>query len=43
MDILLKDDFEKEGLSLPEITAKLLCSLEAAMHRAMKDKSILQL
>ena len=35
---LLKDDVEKGDLNRPEMTAKLLCTLETAMHRAMQEK-----
>ena len=35
---MLKDDVEEGDLNRPEITAKLLCTLETAMHRAMKEK-----
>ena len=36
--LLLKDDIEKGDLNRPEMTAKLLCTLETAMHRAMREK-----
>ena len=36
--LLLKDDIEKGDLNRQEMTAKLLCTLETAMHRAMKEK-----
>ena len=36
--LLLKDDIEKGDLNRPEMTAKLLCTLETAMHRAMQEK-----
>ena len=36
--LLLKDDIEKGDLNRPEMTAKLLCTLENAMHRAMQEK-----
>jgi len=36
--LLLKDDIEKGDLNRPEMTAKLLCILENAMYRAMREK-----
>ena len=36
--LLLKDDIEKGDLNRPEMTGKLLCTLETAMHRAMREK-----
>ena len=36
--LLLKDDFEKGDLNRPEMTAKLVCTLETAMHRATQEK-----
>ena len=36
--LLLKDDIEKGDLNRPEMTAKLICTLETAMHRAMREK-----
>ncbi len=36
--LLLKDDIEEGDLNRPEMTAKLLCTLETAMHRAMQEK-----
>ena len=36
--LLLKDDIEKGDLNRPEMTAKLICTLETAMHRAMQEK-----
>ena len=36
--LLLKDDIEEGDLNRPEMTAKLICTLENAMHLAMKDK-----
>ena len=35
--LLLKDDIEKGDLNRPEMTAKLLCTLETAMYRAMRE------
>ena len=40
--LLLKDDIEEEDLNRPEMTAKLLCTLETAMHRSMQENNILQ-
>ncbi len=34
----MKDDIEEGDLNRPEMTAKLLCTLETAMHRAMQEK-----
>ena len=36
--LLLKNDIEEGDLNRPEMTAKLLCTLETAMHRAMQEK-----
>ena len=36
--LLLKDDLEEGDLNRPEMTAKLVCTLENAMHRAMQEK-----
>ena len=36
--LLLKDDIEEGDLNRPEMTAKLLCTLETAMYRAMQEK-----
>ena len=36
--LLLKYNIEKGDLNRPEMKAKLLCSLETSMHRAMKEK-----
>ena len=36
--LLLKNDIEEGDLNRPEMTAKLLCTLENAMHRAMQEK-----
>ena len=36
--LLLKDDIEEGNLNRPEMTAKLICTLETAMHRAMQEK-----
>ena len=36
--LLLKDDIEKGDLNRPEMTAKLLCTLETAMYIAMQEK-----
>ena len=35
---MLKDDIEEGDLNRSEMTAKLLCTLETAMHRAMQEK-----
>ena len=35
---MLKDDIDKGDWTLREMTAKLLCTLETAMHRAMQEK-----
>ena len=35
---MLKDDLEEGDLNRPEMTAKLLCTLETAMYRAMQEK-----
>jgi len=35
---LLKDDMEDEDLNRPKMTAKLLCTLETFMYRAMQEK-----
>ena len=36
--LLLKDDIEEGDLTRPEMTAKLVCTLETAMFRAMQEK-----
>ena len=36
--LLLKDDIEKGDLNRPEMTAKLICTLETAMYRSMREK-----
>ena len=36
--LLLKNDLEEGDLNRPEMTAKLICTLETAMYRAMKEK-----
>ena len=36
--LLLKNDIVEGGLNRPEMTAKLICTLETAMHRAMQEK-----
>ena len=36
--LLLKDDIEKGDLNRPEMTAKLVYTLENAMHRTMQEK-----
>ena len=36
--LLLKDDIGKGDLNRPEMTAKLLCNLGTAVHRAMQEK-----
>ena len=36
--ILLKDDIEEGDLNRPEMIAKIICTLETAMHRAMQEK-----
>ena len=36
--LLLKDDIEEGDLNSPEMTAKLVCTLENAMYRAMREK-----
>ena len=35
---MLKDDIEEGDLNLPEMKAKLICTLETAMFRAMQEK-----
>ena len=35
---MLKDDIEEGDLNRPEMTAKLICTLETAMHRAIQEK-----
>ena len=35
---MLKDDIEEGNLNRPEMTAKLIYTLETAMHRAMQEK-----
>ena len=34
----MKDDIEEGDLNRSEMTAKLVCTLETAMHRAMQEK-----
>ena len=41
--LLLKDDIEEGDLNRPEMTAKLVCTLETAMYRACKKNNIQQL
>ena len=36
--LLLKNDIEEGDLNRPEMTAKLIPTLETAMHRAMREK-----
>ncbi len=36
--LLLKNDIEEGDLNRPEMTAKLICTSETAMHRAMQEK-----
>tara|TARA_Y100000991_G_scaffold213166_1_gene198419 strand:+ start:527 stop:745 length:219 start_codon:yes stop_codon:yes gene_type:complete len=36
--LLLKDDLEEGDLNRPEMTAKLVCTLENAMQRSMQEK-----
>ena len=36
--LLLKNNIEERDLNRPEMTAKLICTLETAMHRAMQEK-----
>ena len=36
--LLLKNDIEEGDLNRPEMTAKLICTLETAMYRAMQEK-----
>ena len=36
--LLLKDDIEEGDLSRSEMTAKLICTLENAMYKAMREK-----
>lgn len=36
--LLLKDDIEEGDLNRAEMTAKLVCTLENAMYRAMREK-----
>ena len=36
--LLLKDDIEKGDLNRPEMTAKLLCTLETTMRRAIQER-----
>tara|TARA_B100000212_G_scaffold122265_1_gene91637 strand:- start:128 stop:397 length:270 start_codon:yes stop_codon:yes gene_type:complete len=36
--LLLKNDIEEGDLNRPEMTVKLICTLETAMHRAMQEK-----
>ena len=35
---MLKDDLEEGDLNRPEMTAKLLCTLETATYRAIQEK-----
>ena len=35
---MLKNDLEEGDLNRPEMTAKLICTLETAMYRAMQEK-----
>ena len=35
---MLKDDIEEGDLNRPEMKAKLVCTLETAMYRAMQEK-----
>tara|TARA_B100002019_G_scaffold205092_1_gene177883 strand:- start:345 stop:524 length:180 start_codon:yes stop_codon:yes gene_type:complete len=35
---LLKDDIKEGDLNRPEITAKLQCTLEIVMYKAMQEK-----
>ena len=35
---LLKDDIEEGDLNRPEMIAKLVCTLENAIHKAMQEK-----
>ena len=35
---MLKDDIEEGDLNRSEMTAKLICTLETAIHRAMQEK-----
>ena len=36
--LFLKDDIEDGELNIPEIKAKLACTLENEMHRAIQEK-----
>ena len=36
--LLLKDDIEEGDLNRPEMTAKLICTLETVMNRVMHEK-----
>ena len=36
--LLLKDDIKEGDLNRPEMIAKLVCTLENAMHKAMQEK-----
>ena len=36
--LLIKDDVEEGDLNRPEMTAKLMATLETAMYKAMKEK-----
>ena len=36
--LLIKDDIEEGDLNRPEMTAKLLCTLETAMHREQSSQ-----
>ncbi len=35
---MLNDDIEEGDLNRPEMTAKLVCTLETAMYKAMREK-----
>tara|TARA_B100000886_G_scaffold189830_1_gene130632 strand:- start:305 stop:610 length:306 start_codon:yes stop_codon:yes gene_type:complete len=41
--LLLKDDIDERDLNRPKMTAKLVCTLETAMYRAMQKNNIQQL
>ena len=41
--LLLKNDIEEGDLNRLEMTAKLICTFEIAMYRAMQENNILQL
>ena len=36
--LLIKNDIEEGDLNRPEMTAKLICTLETSMNRAMQEK-----